>query len=176
MNNLFFKDWETLRDISLCSLSAFITVFTLVRLSGKRTLAKLTAFDFIVTVTLGSTLSSMILNKVSIVDGTVALVIIVLFQYVLAWLARSSKSFEKIINTHPTLLFYDGKFLTSAMKFEGITEDEIYAEIRLYRLENLEDVKAVVLELNGEISVIKKAKGESRSSIEPLLNKIISDY
>ena len=156
MKDLLFKNWDTLADVALCTVCAFFTLFIMVRISGKRTLAKLNAFDFIVTVTLGSTLSSMILSKVTLAEGTVALTIIIILQYSLAWLSRSSSIMEKIINNNPTLLYYNGVFLDEAMNREGITKEEIYAEIRNFRLERLEEVRAVVLELNGEISVIKK--------------------
>lgn len=56
MKDLLFKNWDSLADIALCTLAAFFTLFILVRILGKRTMAKLNAFDFIVTVTLGSTL------------------------------------------------------------------------------------------------------------------------
>lgn len=79
---------------------------------------------------------------------------------------------EKIFNSQPTLLFYDGQFLEKAMQREGITEEEIYAEVRLYRLENLDEVKAIVLELNGEISVIKKSSHLlNKSSLQPVQKK-----
>jgi len=157
MKDLFFKDWESLYHIALCAAISYITLFAFIRISGKRTLAKLNAFDFVVTVTLGSTLSSMILAKVTITEGSVALVVIIALQYMLAWLAKKSQRMEKIINCSPTLLYYNGQFLEDAMNKEVITEEEIYAEIRRFRLESLDDVRAVVMELNGEISVIKKA-------------------
>jgi uncharacterized membrane protein YcaP (DUF421 family) len=157
MKELFFKDWQSLWHVGLCCTVVFFTLFIFIRISGKRTLAKLNAFDFIVTVTLGSTLSSMILAKISLAEGTAALLIMIVLQYLLAWTARSSKTMEKIINCSPALLYYDGAFLEDNMKREGITHEEIYAEIRTFRLERLDAVRAVVLELNGEISVIKKA-------------------
>ena len=115
-----------------------------------------------VSITLGSTLSSMILNKVTITEGSIALVIIIALQYVLAFSAKKSKKLEEIINSKPTLLFYDGKFITDAMDKEVITKEEIYAEIRKFRLYRLEDVKAVVMELNGELTVVKKAELASK--------------
>lgn len=54
-----------------------------------------------VAVTLGSTLSSMILKKINIADGTVALLTIILLQFVLASLARKSDKIEKLINSEP---------------------------------------------------------------------------
>ena len=157
MKEIFFKDWQSLWQVALCCVIAFFTLFIFIRISGKRTLAKLNAFDFIVTVTLGSTLSSMILHKVTLAEGTAALAIIIILQYSLALLARSSKKMEEIINSKPALLFYNGTFMEAEMKREGITKDEILAEVRMFRLERIDQVRAVVLELNGEISVIKKS-------------------
>lgn len=125
-----------------------------------------------VAVTLGSTLSSMILKKINIADGTVALLTIILLQFVLASLARKSKKIEKIINSEPTLLFYNGVFLQDAMRKEYITEKEIYAEIRKYRLEDIAHVKAVIMELNGTLTVVKKSENfVHESSLKVLIEK-----
>ena len=161
MEKLFFKDWESLYHIAICASISFIALFLFIRISGKRTLAKLNAFDFVVSVTLGSTLSSMMLLKTTIAEGSVALVIIIILQYALAYLAKKSKIMEKAINSTPTLLFYDGIFITEAMERELITKEEIYSEIRRYRIERVEDVRAVVMELNGEMTVIKKSSNPS---------------
>lgn len=169
MDKLIFKDWESLYHILICATISYITLFIFIRISGKRTLAKLNAFDFVVTVTLGSTLSSMILMKVTVTEGAVALLVIILLQYALAWLAKQSETMEKTINSEPTLLFYNGKFLQEAMLKEVITEEEIYAEIRKFRIENMDEVKAVVMELNGEITVVKKSDNpSSHTSLEDI--------
>ncbi len=169
MDKLFFKDWESLYHILICASISYIALFLFIRISGKRTLAKLNAFDFVVTVTLGSTLSSMILMKVTIAEGVVALLVIILLQYALAWLAKQSDMMEKVINSVPTLLFYNGKFLEDAMQKVVVTKEEIYAEIRKFRIENIDDVKAVVMELNGEITVVKKSYNpSSHTSLEDI--------
>lgn len=157
METILFKDWESAGHVAICSVLAFFVAFLFIRISGKRTLSKLTAFDFVVTVTLGSTLSSMILGKTVIIDGAIALAIIIALQFLLAYLAMKSKPLEKVINSKPTLLFYNGSFLEDQMEREVVTKEEIYAAIREYRLLNLDDVKAVVMELNGELAVIKKS-------------------
>lgn len=157
MKALLFDNWENLWHIALCAAISYFTLFLFLRISGKRTLSQMNAFDFVVVVSLGSTLSFMILAQVPIVEGAVALMIMIGLQYLLAFLARKSKTMEKLINASPTLLFYNGKFLRDAMTREVITEEEIIAEIRKYRLERIDDVRAVVMELNGDITVVKKA-------------------
>lgn len=169
MEKLLFKDWESLWHIAICATLAYIALFIFIRISGKRSLAKSNAFDFVVTVTLGSTLSSMILAKVTLAEGAVALIVIILLQYILAWMAKESSIMEKAINSSPTLLYYDGQFLEDAMRKEVITKEEIYSEIRKYRLYQMDDVKAVVMELNGSITVVKNAAGNgAHTSLEDL--------
>lgn len=157
METILFKDWESALHVAICSVLAFFVAFLFIRISGKRTLAKLTAFDFVVTVTLGSTLSSMILAKTPLVDGAIALAIIIALQFVLAYVAMKSKPMEKLINSRPTLLFYEGHFLEEQMAKDVVTKEEVYAAVREFRLLNIEDVKAVVMELNGELTVIRKS-------------------
>ncbi|RZK53180.1 MAG: DUF421 domain-containing protein [Pedobacter sp.] len=168
-----FKDWETLYHIAICATISFLALFIFIRISGKRTLAKLNAFDFVVSVTLGSTLSSMMLLKTTVAEGCAALIIIIVLQYLLAYFAKKSTNLEKVINSTPSLLFYNGKFVEDVMKRELITEEEIYAEIRKYRIENVADVRAVVMELNGELTVIKKSNdGAVNTSLEDLPKQI----
>ncbi|WP_442591948.1 DUF421 domain-containing protein [Pedobacter sp. AW31-3R] len=168
MKELLFNDWESVWHVAVCAVLAYFILFLFIRISGKRTLAKLTAFDFVVTVTLGSTLSSMILAKVTLAEGAVALVVIISLQYLLAWSARESKTLEKVINSSPTMVFYRGEFLEDAMKKEVLTHEEIYAEIRKFRMLDVDQVEAVVMELNGELTVIRKSAGVSHTSLEDI--------
>ena len=161
METILFKDWQSSLEVAFCAVLSFLVTFVFIRISGKRTLAKLTAFDFVVTVTLGSTLSSMILGKTVLFDGAVALAIIIAMQYLLAYLAMKSKSMEKVINSKPTLLFYNGNFISEHMESEVVTREEIFAAVREFRLSNMSQVKAVIMELNGELTVLKNEGDES---------------
>jgi uncharacterized membrane protein YcaP (DUF421 family) len=169
MEDLFFKDWQSFSRVAISTVIAFITLFLFLRISGKRTLAKLNAFDFIVTVALGSTLSDMMLDMVPLVEGTVVLMLIIFLQFSFAWAARTNERVEKIINSEPILLFYNGSFIEKAMKKEAITTEELYAVIRQFGVYNISDIRAIVMELNGEISVVEKAdKEEKHNSLEDI--------
>ncbi len=168
MEELFFKDWESLGHVAISTLVAFVTLFLFVRVSGKRTLAKLNAFDFVVTVALGSTLAYMMLGMVPLLEGVEVLFLIIAMQYVFAWTARSSSGVEKLINSVPTMLFYDGQFLDKFMSREAVTREEIFAAIRSSGIEHINDVKAVVIEINGQMTVVKKSEGIGQSSLEKM--------
>jgi uncharacterized membrane protein YcaP (DUF421 family) len=171
MDTVFFKDWESIRHAAIATILAFIILFLFVRISGKRTLTKLNAFDFVVTVALGSTLAYMMLAMVSLAEGTIVLFLIILMQYVFAWGARCSRTMEKLINSVPTLVFYEGRFIEQAMRREAVTKDEIYSAIRETGSEYLSDIKAVVMELNGQLSVVKKTEGSGTSSLENIQSR-----
>lgn len=131
-------------------------------------MSKLNAFDFVVVVTLGSTLSSMILATIPLFEGMLAVAVIVGLQYLLAKLARDSQSMETLINSRPTLLFYEGRFIDRALEKECVTEEEINAAVRKGMIENMDEVRAVVMELNGDLTVVKKGERNGHSSLADL--------
>ena len=168
MEDIFFKDWKSIGHVVLATVIAFVTLFSFLRISGKRTLAKLNAFDFVVTVALGSTLSYMMLAMVPLVEGSIVLFLIIILQYIFAWTARSSKKMERLINAVPSLIYYDGVFIEKTMAKEAITKGEIFSTIRKSGIDQIEDVKAVVMELNGQITVVKKSNRGGSSSLDDI--------
>lgn len=165
LQDLFYKDSITLVRVAITTIVGFLILFLFVRISGKRTLSKLNAFDFVVTVALGSTLSYMMLGLVPIVEGAIVLFLIILMQYGFAWSARSSKKMERLINSIPTLLYYNGTFIQEAMSKEAVTKEELHAAVRRAGIEYIAFVKAIVMEINGEITVIPQSKGSGNSSL-----------
>jgi len=128
----------------------------LLRVSGKRTLSKMSAFDFIVTVALGSTLATVLLNKsVPLLDGVLAFAILIYLQYLLTYISVRNKSMNNLVKSTPTLLVYKGKLLLGMMKKERIDEDEIYATIRKKGLSSMEQVDVIILESDGSLSLIQ---------------------
>jgi uncharacterized membrane protein YcaP (DUF421 family) len=119
---------------------------TILRLSGKRTMTELNAFDLVVSVALGSTLATILLNKdVELAEGTSAIALLVLMQFVMTWTNLRWQALQKILKSSPTLLFYRGEFLEDSMRNERITKEEILAAVLSARLPNLQRVEAVVL-------------------------------
>lgn len=71
---MFFEGWDSLVATTITGVSAYVALVAILRLSGKRTLAKMNAFDLVVTVALGSTLSTVFVSRqVPLADGVLAL-------------------------------------------------------------------------------------------------------
>jgi uncharacterized membrane protein YcaP (DUF421 family) len=152
---MLFSSWQDLGRVLVISLAAYIGLVFLLRISGNRTLSKMNSFDFIITITLGSTFAAGILQKtVSLAETLTAFAALVGVQYVVTWLSVRSETINKLVKTEPTLVFRDGHFLLSAMKKARVTHDEIEAAIRREGLTESKKARAVILESNGELNVI----------------------
>jgi len=156
MTEFLFDDWRGLWRTLLVGVLAYIALVTLLRISGKRTLAKMNAFDFIVTVALGSTLATVLLSKdVALAEGVLAFMLLIALQFSVAWLSVRSPWVEALVKSEPTLLLYRGQFLRPAMKRERVSKAEIEAAVREQGVADPAAVAAVVLETDGTFSVIQ---------------------
>ncbi|MDB1087688.1 DUF421 domain-containing protein [Streptomyces sp. ACA25] len=163
---MFFDSWYDLARVAVIGLLAYATLVLAVRLAGKRTLAKMNAFDLVVTVALGSTLATILLTgTVAFLEGVLALALLVTLQAVTAWAAVRSRRIRQLIKSEPTLLLRDGRMLTEPMREQRVHPAEIRQAIRAQGTGALEDVAAVVLETDGSFSVISRAQAGSGSSL-----------
>ncbi len=160
LQEISFGEPAFLVRVLVIGIFAYIALLAIVRLSGKRTLSSMSAFDFIVTVALGSILASTIVSRdVSLAEGIIAFGILVGLQYIVSWSSVRSEWVGKAVKAEPRLIFRDGEYLRDAMKRERITEGEIRQALRSEGISSPESVAAVVLETNGNLSVLKKGDG-----------------
>jgi uncharacterized membrane protein YcaP (DUF421 family) len=162
----FFESWYNVGRTVTLSIVGFAALMILLRLSGKRTLSKLNAFDFVFVVAVGSVFASTIISKdITLVEGVAAMATLIAIQVILAELAARVPLIERIINGEPTLLLSKGKFIPRALSKERITEEEVRSAIRAKGVNRVEDVDAVILENDGSLSVAWEARGPGRSSL-----------
>lgn len=152
---MFFDNLVGLTRILVAAVIAYAWLVLVLRLSGKRSLAKLNAFDLVVTVALGSTLASVVLSKdVPLLEGLLAFVVLATLQWLVSRLSISSRWFRRLIRSNPRLLFEKGCYREAAMIAERITRSEIDAAIRSGGFGRLDEVGAVILETDGSLSVL----------------------
>jgi uncharacterized membrane protein YcaP (DUF421 family) len=165
MEKIFFNSWESLFRTFLIGIFAYAGLILMLRISGSRALSQLNAFDFIVTVALGSTLATILLNKnIPLSDGLLAFAMLIGLQWIIGSLSVRFKSIRRLTKTEPTLLFYQGRMLSASLQKHRIHEEEILQIIRAKGLSNQHEVDAIILETNGQFSVIQKLKSENQST------------
>ncbi|ARC38722.1 DUF421 domain-containing protein (plasmid) [Paracoccus yeei] len=152
---MLFQDWSGIARTVAVGLLAYVTLVLFLRISGKRTLAKLNAFDLVVTVALGSTLSAILLQEsIALAEGATALALLIAMQFVVTFISVRSERFAKIVRSEPALLVRDGAFCRAAMKRERITEDEALSAVRAAGGRGVEDVASLILESDGTLSTV----------------------
>ncbi len=116
----------------------------MLRVSGKRMLAKMNAFELVVTVALGSTLATVLLSRdVALAEGLLATLIAL--QIGVDWLSVRSAREQELVKSEPAPLFFDGRYLDGALRRERVARGEVRAAVRAAGVASLDDVTAVVL-------------------------------
>lgn len=163
---VFFDGWGEVARVLVMGVCAYLALILLLRLTGKRTLSKMNAFDLVVTVAIGSTLATILLSReVSLAEGVTALGLLVFLQYAIAWLSVRSSLVDRLVKAQPRLLFYRGEFLHQALLAERVNEDEVLAAVREQGCPSLDHVEAVILETSGIFSVLRRGADADPSAL-----------
>ena len=148
-----FTSWSTMGWIMLSGLLMLLIVVGFIRLTGLRSLAKMSTFDFAVTVAVGSILGSVVASESSIAEGALAIGSLLAVQWGISQFRRRSFGSRLVDNT-PLLLVRDGQFIEEALTKARVTRSDVYAKLRQSNVHRMDEVIAVVLETTGDISVI----------------------
>lgn len=155
MDKAFSFNISDISGILISAIVVYIVLVVYIRVLGKRSTSELNSFDWIVTVSMGSVIASTILLKdISIFEGCVSILILLVLQYVTTTIMKKSDWFRKAVKATPRLLLFKGEFIEENLKKERILKAEVYAEIRQKGLKSIKEIYAIVIETNSKISVI----------------------
>ena len=152
---MFFDGWDDLWRVFVLAVAAYAAIVAMLRMTGKRTLSNMNAFDFIVTVALGSIMASTLVSgDVTLTEGLTAIASLCLLQYAVTWLSLRSERFQDLVKARPTVLLSRGEMLRAAMRRERVTEEEILAALRAHGMAGPDEAAAVILETDGSLTAL----------------------
>lgn len=164
---MWFDTWSDITRILAVGAAAYVALVLVLRVTGKRTLSKLNAFDLIVSVALGSILATVLLDtNVTWAEGLAAFGLLAGLQLVITWTSTRVPSSRSVITARPTLLLRDGEPLEDALREERVTLGELRQAVRATGNGDLADIGAVVLESDGTLSVIPADKMGTRTALD----------
>jgi len=168
MENWIYASLPIIGKVLLTVLAIFSIVILVTRISGLRTFAKISSFDFASTIAVGSIIATIILNPgQSILKGGIALGGILLFQSVFTFMVRKIPAFEKLVTNKPMLIMQHGKILEDNLHSTNLSEEDLIAKLREANVIDFDEVLAVVLESTGDVSVLHT------SSNKQLMDKML---
>ena len=170
---MFFEDttYDVIaRGLILASI-ALIYVTALVRIVGLRSFSKMTAFDFVMTIATGSLLAgaAQAAQWSGFAQALIALTALFLAQMTIARLRQHFRPFQSAIENEPVLLMRDGVFYEQALEQTRVAQSDVMAKLREANVLDMEQVRAVVLETTGDISVLHGDR------LEPVVLKNVRD-
>jgi len=166
---MLFDNLSQIINILITGSLTYVGLIIMLRISGKRTLAQMNAFDFIITVALGSTLATAVLSKdTPLAEGLTGLALLILLQFIVSWFYVRLPFINKLVKSEPRLLFLQGEFKSKAMQEERIVKEELLQAARSQGILSLDQVEAIVLETNGKFSIIKSSDKKANSTLQNL--------
>jgi uncharacterized membrane protein YcaP (DUF421 family) len=145
-------------------VGVYLSVIVATRLAGPRSLAQMSAFDFVATVAVGSIIASVGLGSVPLVDGLVAVVTLFALQFGVSTLRRRHL-LRGVVDNEPLLLVRDGELLEDHLRAARFTHEDLRSHLRRADVTDLATVRAVVLETTGDVSILT-GEGDLDSVLE----------
>ena len=153
-------DWQELGMTAARGVLIYVVMLVVIRLLGKRTVGNFTAFDLLVALMLGEVVDEIIYGDVSIAQGLVAIVVIALCKYVTAWLTYFDHGLNRMLEGKPTEVVRNGELVRKGLREEMLNEQEVLAALRLNDVADMREVKSALMEVDGQISVIREPWAE----------------
>jgi uncharacterized membrane protein YcaP (DUF421 family) len=144
-------------DIIFRAIILFAFVFFVVRVMGRRELAKLEPFDLILLIVLGDAVQQgLTQDDYSVTGAILAASSIALLQVIVTFLSWRFKAVRRVTKGEPIVLVEDGKPIETNLKRERIRIEELAEKMRGQQIASLDSVAWAVLESGGDISFIEK--------------------
>jgi len=164
---VLFRSWEGILRVVLAATAIYLLVVAALRVVGARALAKMSAFDLVVSIALGSLVAAVPLSTtISVADGIAAILTFLALQELTRFLQSRYRVAHHLVRERPHLVVWDGKLLDDRMEAIDTSADEVRAAIRQAGYLSLDDVQAVVLENDGAWSVMRRGDPPDLSALE----------
>ena len=157
IQKLFSISTETFFFIFFCSVGIYFGIILFTKIAGKRSFSKMSSFDFAMTVAIGSLFASVILSStINLSEGLLGLAMLYILQMSIA-LLRRFKIVQSVVDNKPLLLMDGEKILEDNLRKARVAEADLRAKLREANVIELSEIKAVIFETTGDISVLHTA-------------------
>ena len=148
--------WHDAGFVALSAALMYLAIIAAVRINGLRSFSKMSSFDFATTVAVGSLLATISVSRSSLVEGLVAVAVLLTMQAIVA-VGRKSGPVDRLVDNQPVLLMAEGRMLDANLRRTRTTEADVRAKLRLAGVIDEHSVRFVVLETTGDFSIATAA-------------------
>ena len=158
LENAFNAEYNLILSIIVRTVIVTFSILFIIRWLGTEGLGQLTTFELIILVGLGSTVGDPMIyaDEISIPQAFTAIIIVVILFKVFDYLTMKSSRFSRLTVPEAILLVKDGQMVDNDLHKARIDDREFESYMRLHGIEDISDVKLSYLEVNGQVSFIRK--------------------
>ncbi|WP_315936077.1 DUF421 domain-containing protein [Paenibacillus sp. ClWae2A] len=161
--------------IFIRSIFAFLLLLGIARILGKQTLSDMNFHEFVTAVIMGAIAANLAFNeKIEVTHLIISLIVFTGTSYLLSKLNLKSRKIRLLAEGSPTVLIEGGKILENNLAKNKLTLDSLNQILRQKDIFNMEEVEYALLEVNGQVSVMKKAKYRTATA-EDVHKKVVSN-
>jgi uncharacterized membrane protein YcaP (DUF421 family) len=165
-----FDGWDSVARVIGLAIGAYALLIAALRIAGPQALTKMSAFDLVITIALGSIVATIPLGSgVSLADGAAIIITYLLLQAATRRFANASPRRRELVKSSPRLIMWDGRLLEQEMHDVDVTPAEVRAAIRKAGHAGESNVLALVLENDGEWSVVTRSSSTDLSALGGLV-------
>ena len=138
--------------------TSIMYLYTLIniRLFRTRSIAQLTSFELLIVIALGSAIGDpMFYPEIPLINGMITISTIVILTKLISMLTERSQTFELLMEGHPILIIEQGEIIKANLRTKDISEEELFARLRLKGIKNIGQVEYAFIETSGQLSVIE---------------------
>lgn len=166
---MLFDSWARLGMVAGRGALTYLAVIAALRIVGEQALAQMSGYDLICTIALGSLVASVTFaSDIAVVDGLAAIIAILALQELLRWLQFRFRPMRKVISEEPCVVVWEGHVMEDRLGSFKIAIEEVRAAIRRAGLASFDEAQAVVLENDGNWSVVARRRSSDLSAFEGL--------
>jgi uncharacterized membrane protein YcaP (DUF421 family) len=168
--HVFPTNWgRTLQLVGL-TVIGFILILILFRVTGKHIFTQTSPVTMIFLVSIGAIFAGSITQgKLTFVDGFIMLTTLILLISLTTYIVARYPQLRGYLNSKPTILYYNGHFLTENMNLENVSLQDMEAELRQAGQASFKNIQTIILESNGQYSIIPYNSADIRREATSLL-------
>jgi len=140
----------------LRGIVVYFIALTYLRVAGMRSISNGSAFDFVITITLGGILSRAISGHYPFFPTLITALVMALCHRMIALISFKSDFARKLVDGKPVLLFKEGVFMEKSLSLHSIHRADLDRTLREGGIDDYTKVKSIWYEVDGKISVVKK--------------------
>mgnify|MGYP003674785611 CR=1 FL=1 len=146
---------KTVGQMCIAAILIYLYIMFITRVAGKRTFAKMTSFDFAVTIAMGSILADAVNKPLSsLFPAFISLALLAGLQVLFSKILSSSDKAQKVLTNTPIVLMKDGEIYEENLRKALVSRSDLMGKLREANVLQLSQVKAVIFETTGDVSVL----------------------